>query len=292
MPTRGRIRSKGLLNVAWEASSVRNPSSFDTRILCLARGICDVGGLQLGGDPEDAEHVSEERTLSIVLMELCGVTVFFAQAAITTKKLYDHLLSDDIGSSSVLYLYIALAIFVGILAADIVSGIVHWAADNWGSSSWPGIGPAFIWPFRHHHIDPRSITRHGFLELNGNNLIVSIPLLRIASSALGSQDRLSALTAASFWLSFALFCGYTNQFHCWAHMEQPPALVRGLQNVGLLMSRQHHHLHHIRPHDCYYCITTGWMNRPLTALGFFPALEKAITTVTGAIPLHQQLKKS
>ncbi|KAL7952199.1 Kua-ubiquitin conjugating enzyme hybrid localization domain-containing protein [Trichoderma compactum] len=222
-------------------------------------------------EPENArkaQHIAEDRTITTVLMEVCCVALFFGQAAVTAKKMYD--------------LYIAISLFLGILAADVVSGIVHRGADNWGNGTWPGIGPAFIRPFRDHHTDPRSIARHGFF----------IPALWVASSALGSPDRVSALAAATFWLSFAFFCGYTNQFHCWAHVENPPMLIRRLQDAGLLMSRQHHHLHHIRPHDCYYCITTGWMNRPLTAIGFFEGLERAITAITGAVPLHEQSQKN
>ncbi|KAL7942085.1 Kua-ubiquitin conjugating enzyme hybrid localization domain-containing protein [Trichoderma barbatum] len=240
------------------------------------------------------EHPAEERTTTTVLVEFCGVALFFGQAAITAKKMYDRLVADDLSSSTILQIriYTTVSLFIGILAADVVSGVVHWAADNWGRSSWPGIGHAFIQPFRYHHIDPRSITRHGFLELNGNNFIVSLPSFWVASSALKLEDSASALAAATFWVSFALFCGFTNQFHCWAHMENPPVLVKSFQDAGLLMSRQHHHLHHIRPHDCYYCITTGWMNRPLAAFGFFEGLETAITAITGAVPLHQQVQKT
>ncbi|KAL7930180.1 Kua-ubiquitin conjugating enzyme hybrid localization domain-containing protein [Trichoderma chlorosporum] len=266
-------------------------------LICIPKrsSTANMGAMKTEPKAENKDrHPDEDRTMATVLMEFCGVAVFFGQAAVTAKKMFDRLATDDTSSSTILdvRLYMAISVVFGSLAADIISGVVHWAADNWGSGSWPGIGPAFIQPFRSHHVDPRSITRHGFLELNGNNFIVSIPALWAASSTLGSQDSASALTAAAFWLSFAFFCGYTNQFHCWSHMENPPMLVRGLQDAGILMSRQHHHLHHIRPHDCYYCITTGWMNRPLTAIGFFEGLEKAITAVTGAVPLHQQVQKS
>ncbi|KAL6695528.1 Kua-ubiquitin conjugating enzyme hybrid localization domain-containing protein [Trichoderma pleuroticola] len=223
-------------------------------------------------EPEDArgdQHLAEDRTTATVLMEVCGVALFFGQAVVTAKKMYDRYTTEDTSSSTILHIrvYMAISLFLGILAADVVSGIVHWGADNWGSGTWPGIGPAFIRPFRDHHTDPRSITRHGFLELNGNNFIVSIPALWVASSALKSQDSVSALTAATFWLSSAFFCGYTNQFHCWAHMENPPMLVRCFQDAG-------------------------WMNRPLTAIGFFEGLERAITAITGAVPLHEQLQKN
>lgn len=47
---------------------------------------------------------------------------------------------------------------------------------------------------------------------------------------------------------------------------------------------QHHDVHHTAPFDKYYCITTGWLNWPLTKIGFFKGLEKLVTMTTGAIP--------
>jgi len=238
---------------------------------------------------KQAEHLAAGRSSAHALLEFCGVAMFLGLAATTAKRICNRFVAD--GVSLAVVCRAGAALVLGILVADLVSGIVHWAADNWGSASWPGVGAAFIRPFRHHHVDPRSITRHGFLELNGNNFIVSLPPLWVASSIIASSEGTSGLAPASFWLSFALCSGFTNQFHCWAHMENPPGLIRGLQNSGLLLSRPHHHLHHIRPHDCNYCITIGWMNRPLTAIGFFESAEWAVTAVTGHVPLHKQLRK-
>src|SRR5689334_6658220 len=58
------------------------------------------------------------------------------------------------------------AVLLGYLAADLVSGLVHWAADTWGSTDLPVIGPAVLAPFREHHRDQLAITRHGFVETN------------------------------------------------------------------------------------------------------------------------------
>ncbi len=38
------------------------------------------------------------------------------------------------------------------------------------------------------------------------------------------------------------------------------------------------------PHDTYFCITTGWLNRPLEVIKFWPWLESIVEKYTGAKP--------
>ena len=73
---------------------------------------------------------------------------------------------------------------------------------------------ALIRPFREHHIDPTSITRHDFVETNGDNFAACVPALAymVYRFATNTPEQ----TAASYnWFMFtfllAIFVSSTNQ---------------------------------------------------------------------------------
>ena len=178
------------------------------------------------------------------------------------------------------YWLIALAIPVSLIGGDFISGVVHWAADTYCSEDTPIVGPGFVKPFRLHHIYPRDITTHHLAATVGNVCVIAVPVLLICLYLIWSEN-------VSSWLAFAVFCvslmslatAATNQFHKWAHAENPPAYARPLQRMRLVLEPAHHELHHTEPFESHYCITNGWLNPLLNKIKFFRRLERALALV-------------
>lgn len=178
-----------------------------------------------------------------------------------------------------------LAFGLGMVFADFLSGLVHWGCDTWGSIDTPLLGRTVIRTFREHHIDAKAITRHDLIETNGSTAVFgSVPAL--CAGLLPYETSRWAWFVAAVCVSATLFVTFTSQIHKWAHEDQPPRLVALLQNTGILLSTPHHDGHHTPPYVKNYCITTGWMNRPLEAIQFFPVLERVIEKITGTPPRY------
>jgi ubiquitin-conjugating enzyme E2 variant len=179
---------------------------------------------------------------------------------------------------------LALSALTGFLLADFLSGMAHWAGDTVGDERTPFIGKNFVMPFRMHHVDPKDITRHDFVETNGNSTIASVPVvLALVFMMPRTAGPLMYLCLTLAIAAFFVFC--TNQFHKWAHADAPPRIVRWLQRNRIILSPEHHAIHHAAPHDKYYCITVGWMNPLLTRIKFFRACEAVFSWINPAM-LH------
>ncbi|MBA2661162.1 MAG: kua-ubiquitin conjugating enzyme hybrid localization domain protein [Bradymonadaceae bacterium] len=210
------------------------------------------------------------------LLEVCAIFSFFAflsviglraVAGFVTVSLYQALW---IGS---------LSAILGYIAADFVSGFVHWMGDTFGDIDMPVLGAAFIKPFRDHHVDPEDITRHDFIEVNGNNSLVLLIIFVPAFFLFKEASNLWHLFMLSFTVFFAFGIFMTNQFHKWAHLPERPAWIVRLQSLSLILAPDNHNIHHTSPFDTYYCITNGWLNPLLHRLRFFQLSEKLVRWV-------------
>lgn len=174
----------------------------------------------------------------------------------------------------------ALALPLSFVLGDLLTGVVHWAADTYGTDETPVIGHSLIRPFRLHHLYPKDITTHNVVTTLGNSCIMGVPLMGFCLFFVADEE-------ASGWLAFASFVAAvvalvtvaTNQFHKWAHQDAPPRLARLLQRARLVLTPDNHQTHHTEPFDSYYCITNGWLNPLLRRLRFFRGMEAALRSV-------------
>ena len=163
-------------------------------------------------------------------------------------------------------LVFTLAVVAGYLAADLVSGVVHWLCDQFFEEDTPLIGRVLIRPFREHHRDPLAMTRHGFLELAGNSCLGLVPVLALASLAS------PGVAGDAFVVSFGVGAALTNHLHKWSHALHAPALVRSLQRWRLVLTPDGHRRHHGAGYAAAYCVTTGWLNPLIDRLRVFDRL--------------------
>ncbi len=192
-----------------------------------------------------------------------GVFVFFAAAIIRSVIIE---VADRFSFP------VALLIVVLLLAAyalsDLLSGIVHFVLDNFGSPETPVIGQKFVKPFRDHHVDPMEMTRGDFIAVNADNVFVCLPVLIPVFFFLdiGEHPYIGV-----FLVGLVAGVIMTNQLHKWAHMPQVPRLVAAAQSKGIVLSKQHHSVHHSGGYDSNYCITWGYLD---VVLNRFVALRK------------------
>ncbi len=236
---------------------------------------------RLGIQQRDKSALREGYSPAVRGFEIGSIAVYAAAMAVLFVRIAPRALRNP---------WLALSAFmVGYVFADFISGFVHWAADTWGTPDWPVIGKALIRPFREHHVDEKEITRHDFVETNGNNCFVSIA--PAAGAALLPQAGAGWFFAAATIFALCLSIFGTNQFHKWSHMDEPPRAVALLQRANLILPPEHHALHHSAPYAKYYCITVGWLNEALFRLRFFQTLERAITALTGMVPREDDIGK-
>ena len=162
------------------------------------------------------------------------------------------------------------------LAADFVTGAVHWWEDRYGDPAWPIVGRHVIAPNITHHRSPRAFLGVNALE---RNWTAAAPAL-LAAAAFA--------WVGAWWLAIvAAFCATANEVHAWSH-QRCSRPIRGLQLLGVLCSQEDHARHHEEPFSRDYCVMTGWMNPALSAIGFWSQLELLIGLVTGVWPKRER----
>ncbi|KAN0043102.1 hypothetical protein ACTA71_010737 [Dictyostelium dimigraforme] len=217
-------------------------------------------------------YTSTKRTTEII-----SVTLFSIFLAISV---YRMLTWHFIKNIWILLSSTVLAMFL----ADFFSGIVHWAADTWGSLDTPLVGNSFIRSFREHHVVPTQMTHHDVIETNGDNCMLTVPILAITALGDITMDSTYNMFLMSFLVNLCFWVSLTNQIHKWSHTYKVHPFVGFLQKSGIILSKRDHAIHHRNPFDKYYCITNGWLNPWLASINFWKRLENVVTLLTGVLP--------
>lgn len=231
----------------------------------------------------DAADLAAGYSVTQHRLNIAGLIVFCGVAA----WIGVHTFSRPVG-----LLPLVVGLLSGWVLTDFLCGMIHWAGDTWGRTKLPIVGRALVRNFREHHVDPQAITRHGLVQLLGEQAIVAIPvvgLLRLYDPA--HDDDVGATALLSLYTMLVASVA-ANLFHRWAHMRHPPLAARVLQRVGILISFKHHGRHHCAPHLQRYCIAIGWLNPLLDGIRFWRALEWLVWKTTGAVPREDDLGRT
>jgi ubiquitin-conjugating enzyme E2 variant len=188
------------------------------------------------------------------VFELVAVGTFIGFAAALIRRVVVEV--ADRASLPTVLLIIGL-IVASYAVADLASGIVHFLLDNFGSPETPVIGQKFVKPFRDHHTDPMAMTHGDFIAVNADNVFICLPVIIPAFFFL---DTGAHLYAGVFIVGLVSGVIMTNQLHKWAHMPTVPRLVAAAQRSGIVLSKQHHTVHHSGTYDRNYCITWGHLD--------------------------------
>ena len=154
-----------------------------------------------------------------------------------------------------------------ILAADFVSGFVHWAEDAYARKDTPVIGRLIAGANIEHHIRPRAFIERNWFESSWDLLLVGAVVVTAAWA-------MHALTW-HIWL-FVLVAVNANQIHKWAHRNprENGGLVTFLQKIKLLQTQRHHARHHSGQKNTHYCSVTNVLNPLLDKVGVWRMLER------------------
>uniref|UniRef100_A0A663MXM2 Lipid desaturase domain-containing protein n=1 Tax=Athene cunicularia TaxID=194338 RepID=A0A663MXM2_ATHCN len=165
---------------------------------------------------------------------------------------------------------VIVGIFAGVITADFLSGLFHWGADTWGSVELPIVGK-----FLQHQA-----------ALSEQGIIFLVEIYLFINEAL-----YETCPWECYVFALIIFITMTNQIHKWSHTYFGlPRWVIFLQDWHVILPRKHHRIHHVSPHETYFCITTGWLNYPLEKIRFWRCLENIIQAVTGEKPRADDMK--
>ncbi len=218
---------------------------------------------------------TETRVMRLYVGANLGVVLFCAGYLVLT-----------FGASGVAWPLVLAALVAGYAAADFASGLVHWGLDTWFDESILGRVVAIA---REHHTHPQHILGYGFLEHAALGSAPSAVVLGTAAIATGLFP-VSAVTYLLMvvWFVVSACLLFGTSFHNLCHRRSDSPVVRLAQALHIIVSPEHHWVHH-RTQTIRYCVINGWSNPVCDRFQVWRRLERVIQAATGAEPRRDDL---
>ena len=173
-------------------------------------------------------------------------------------------------------------VVLSVIVGDFGTGVFHWATDNYGSIKTPVFGSVCA-AFQGHHVTPWTITFRSFANNVYKICYGTVPALLIVAV-------IPMLPLAKiFFTLFITWWMISQELHKFSHMRTTPKGIKFLQDIGLVLSKKEHGLHHTSPFEGHYCILTGVCNSFLDDSKFFRHLENVVYKFTGTSTEHTHL---
>jgi plasmanylethanolamine desaturase len=180
--------------------------------------------------------------------------------------------------------WIVLDVFICVLVADFLTGLLHWLEDSYGDPAWPLVGRLVIEPNLEHHARPRAMVVHPWLETSKLSLAIGALL------ALG----LALLCALTWQVSLVLaLASQANEIHKWTHRtrRENPAWVNWLHDHRIAQTPRHHGQHHGHAKNTHFCTLTMVLNPVLDRCGFWRGVEALVRITTGLRAREEQHRR-
>ncbi len=173
---------------------------------------------------------------------------------------------------------LVIKIFMCVILADFITGLVHWIEDTYGVPDWPfGLGKNVVEPNIIHHQHPNwMITMSNVIQ---RNYITAIP----ASIAIFIAYYFYGWSCWPFATTILIAGFLGNEIHGWNHtpISKLNWFIRFLQDTAIVQTRHQHALHHKKPYNKYYCTLTNLTNPVLELIYFWRTLEFLLLKIFG-----------
>jgi ubiquitin-conjugating enzyme E2 variant len=248
-----------------QPAATSNPTVGEYDMDAAARARIPKGSAPEFAIPGDStEETPMQRALLMTHFSLASLNLAMAASAFHASSL------SDVATAVAVF---ALSVVVG----DFGTGVFHWSVDNYGSIKTPVVGTVCA-AFQGHHVTPWTITFRGFANNVYKICYGTVPaLLLLTASPLGPLSRMFCAFFVTWWM-------VSQELHKWSHMRTTPKAIKFFQDLGVILSKKEHGMHHTAPFEAHYCILTGVCNPLLDRSQFFRYLEAIVYRLTGNKP--------